>query len=183
MALSRAIEDKYRREVEAVAQQMADIMKDELRKAFLAQGHNHTGSAAKSIEEVITFSRSSTAIDILMNDYATIVNTGVTANRIPYRRGSGQRSSKYIQALIQYFKVKGLGEKEARGAAFATATKHKREGMPTRASSRFSSTGKRTGFLEVSRAEADKRLTTELENSLASALETTILEIAKQYRA
>lgn len=183
MALARAITEKYRREVEAVAQRMAEIMKAELESAFRAQGHNNTGAAVKSIEEILTFGRSSVAIDILMNDYTTIVNSGVSANRIPYQRGSGKRTSKYIQALIQYFKTKGLGDKEARGAAFATATKHKREGMPTRASSRFSQTGKRTGFLEVSRAGAEKRITEELENSLADALEATIFEIAKQYRA
>jgi hypothetical protein len=40
-------------------------------------------------------------------------------------------------------------DKEALGIAFAIASKHKREGMPTRSSARFSQTGKRTGFIET----------------------------------
>jgi hypothetical protein len=44
--------------------------------------------------------------------------------------------------------LRGLGSREALSAAFATAKKHKREGMPSRGSYAFSSNGRRTGFVK-----------------------------------
>ena len=66
-------------------------------------------------------------------DYMATINTGVTASRIPYSRGSGARSSQYIQGLTNYVKRRmGKSDKEAKSIAFAIASKHKKEGMPTK---------------------------------------------------
>jgi hypothetical protein len=78
------------------------------------------------------------------------LNAGIPGPRIPYSPGSGARHSKYIEGLKQYAKARmNASDKEALGIAFAIASKHKREGMPTRSSARFSQTGKRTGFIET----------------------------------
>ncbi len=132
--------------VNAIKETMIFIKK-EISEELERQGHKHTGKLISSIEDKISYISDSIIAQIYMNDYWIHVNEGVSANRIPYKRGSGAKTSKYIQALIEYFSHKGLTLEKAKGAAFATANKHKKEGMPTKSSRRFSQNGKRTGFL------------------------------------
>lgn len=142
------------------------ITQDGMRKTLRAQGHYNTGKLSESIVYSVTVRGESIFGIIEGPDYAVYLDSGVPASRIPYsgRTGSGG-TSQYIQGLIVYFKDRGLPTKEARNAAFATAAKHKREGMPTRASSRFSSTGKRTGFIRESVEDTQKKITDSLESS------------------
>lgn len=140
------------RMVEAVGYLM-QVVRDELAE----QGHTLTGRLSRSIQADITVSlRDGIAkADVYLEDYGLAVNNGVAAGRIPYnpnvRTGAG--TSKYIQGLISFFLKRGLTSENARGAAFATARKHAREGMPTRNSYRFSSNGRRTGFLEAAKTQ------------------------------
>ena len=126
---------------------ISDLIKQDISTKLKEQGHNNTGSLLNSISYKITQTADSIITDFYMNNYGNIVDFGVRANRIPYRRGSGAKKSKYIDGLINYFQSKGLSDAESKRAAFATATIHKRDGMPTKASSRFSKTGERTGFI------------------------------------
>ncbi len=126
---------------------ISDLIKQDISTKLKEQGHNNTGSLLNSISYKITQTADSIITDFYMNNYGNIVDFGVRANRIPYRRGSGAKKSKYIDGLINYFQSKGLSDEESKRAAFATATIHKREGMPTKASSRFSKNGERTGFV------------------------------------
>lgn len=178
MALSGQISKIYERALRDAVEKAGNVMKQELIRAFKAQGHNNTGKAVKSIEEQILQSGDKVLVNILMNDYVNIVDTGVKASRIPYSPGSGRRRSKYIQALIKYFRSKGLGN-ESKSAAFATARKHKREGMPTRASRRFSQTGKRTGFLQVSASRSEERMQGEVTQFMEDVYTKTIVEIGR----
>jgi len=129
------------------------VMKDlqgQLRKEVRGQGHVLSGNLVDSITyEVKTTPEGYTAV-MYAADYGIVVNMGVSAQHIPYsgRRGRGG-TSLYIQGLISYFERRGLPSREAKGAAFATAAVHKRQGMPTRASFRFSRNGRRTGFVET----------------------------------
>ena len=114
-----------------------------------AQGHELSGSSVKQMETVIREEIATIVIEGYIPDYMAINNQGVPANRIPYYPGSGRKTSKYIDGLIDYVKRRmGKSDKEAKGIAFAIASKHKLEGMPTKGSVRFSATGKRTGFIE-----------------------------------
>lgn len=126
---------------------ISDLIKQDISTKLKEQGHNNTGSLLNSISYKITQTADSIITDFYMNNYGNIVDSGVKANRIPYRRGSGAKKSKYIDGLINYFQSKGLSDAESKRAAFATANVHKQEGMPTKASSRFSKTGERTGFI------------------------------------
>lgn len=126
---------------------ISDLIKQDISTKLKEQGHNNTGSLLNSISYKITQTADSIITDFYMNNYGNIVDFGVRANRIPYRRGSGAKKSKYIDGLINYFQSKGLSDAESKRAAFATANVHKQEGMPTKASSRFSKTGERTGFI------------------------------------
>jgi len=81
-------------------------------------------------------------------NYGIIIEVGVPASKIPYsgRRNGGK--SKYIQGLIRFWQLKGLGEKESIRAAFATAAVHKREGMPSRGSYGYSRNGERKNWIK-----------------------------------
>lgn len=126
------------------------FIREKFRRQARAQGHFLTGALENSIVGTITITKTEAVLECTPLTYAWYVDRGVTPNRIPYGSGSGGGggTSKYIQGLISYFKLRGLDEKEAKRAAFATANKHKKEGMSTDASKRFSSTGKRNHFIE-----------------------------------
>jgi hypothetical protein len=102
-------------------------------------------------------------------------NTGVTAARIPYSPGSGAKTSKYIDGLIRYAKQRmGASDKEAKGIAFAIASRHKKEGMPTVASAKFSSTGKRTGFIEAALDSKEAEFEQIINDAVEEAITVTI---------
>ena len=123
---------------------ISDLMKQDISTKLKEQGHNNTGSLLNSIDFKAYQAADTIVSDFFMNDYWNKVNYGVSASRIP---GSGAKKRKYIDDLINYFLSKGYSDKESKSFAFATATIHKREGMPTKASSRFSKNGERTGFV------------------------------------
>jgi hypothetical protein len=140
-----------------------------------AQGHELSGSAVKQMETVITEEINAIVIEGLVPDYMAINNSGVTAARIPYTPNSGRPPSKYISGLIDYVKRRmGKSDKEAKGIAFAIASKHKKEGMPTKASVRYSSTGKRTGFIEQALDKSSPKFIELIENAITFSMEATI---------
>lgn len=140
-----------------------------------AQGHELTGSAVKQMETMIRFEINTLVIEGLVPDYMAINNQGVPANKIPYYPGSGNKTSKYISGLIDYVKKRmGKSDKEAKGIAFAIASKHKREGMPTKGSVRFSTTGKRTGFIEQALDKNSQKFIDLIEASIRFSVEATI---------
>ena len=132
--------------ITAIRAAMTDLQK-RLIAELRAQGHRLTGALEDSISfDVQTDGNTITAVMTAL-DYGLVMEFGVSASRIPYGGGSGG-TSKYIQGLVRFFTLRGLGSREALSAAFATAKKHKREGMPTRGSFAFSSNGRRTGFVQ-----------------------------------
>lgn len=140
-----------------------------------AQGHELTGSAVKQMETMIRFEINTLVIEGIVPDYMAINNQGVPANKIPYYPGSGRKTSKYIDGLIEYAKKRmGKSDKEAKGIAFAIASKHKREGMPTKGSVRFSTTGKRTGFIEQALDKNSQKFIDLIEASIRFSVEATI---------
>ena len=132
-----------------------------------AQGHELTGSAVKQMETMVKFEINTLVIEGLVPDYM--------ASRSPYTPNSGNKTSKYISGLIEYAKKRmGKSDKEAKSVAFAIASKHKREGMPTKASARFSSTGKRTGFIEQALEKNNQKFIELIEASIRFSVEATI---------
>lgn len=131
---------------------MEDVMRfivKKLRERSERQGHKLTGRLIRSMEFKVNVKSGVAVGDVYMEHYSQFLERGVRASRIPFSGRSGRGgTSKYIQALADYFKKRGVPSREVLRAAFATAYKHKREGMPTRASSRFSQdSGVRTGFI------------------------------------
>ena len=84
-----------------------------------------------SIDYSVNATVNSAFIEFTLLDYGMILNYGVPANRIPYSPGSGAKSSKYIDGLKLYAKLRfNANDKEAERIAFAIARKHKKFGMP-----------------------------------------------------
>lgn len=118
-------------------EKIAELTQSNLIEASVEQGHKLTGSLQSRIDYRITTTNDGYSIIITAPKYALYVNFGVSAGKVRYP----------IRVMVEYWRKRGLPEKEATRAAWATREKHKKEGMPTRASARFSKTGKRTGFI------------------------------------
>ena len=120
---------------------------------WIAQGHNLSGAFIEAIQSEVEQSGGNTIIswyDTTERGYGAILNRGVTHEKIPFSPGSGAKTSKYIAGLFRYVKLRMAvsDDKQALGIAFAIAYKHKKEGMPTKDSAIYSSTGRRIGFIE-----------------------------------
>lgn len=163
---------------------LGDFLTNALSKELVAQGHRATGRLAKSIEYEITSFRNTIALEISYLEYGRFVETGVSKERIPYGKKTGAKTSKYIQALIEWVKIKKLATGlEAVGLAFGIARKHKQEGMPTRGSYRFSSNGRRTGFqshtISANEDEINDILQDGLQAAVSAQLDILVANITK----
>lgn len=156
-------------------EQIASLAIQAVAIKWKAQGHNLTGKAIRELETRIVEKADSTIIEGYVIDYMATINEGVPASRIPYTRGSGARSSQYIRGLTDYVKRRmGKSDREAQKIAFAIASRHKREGMPTRASRRFSKTGKRTGFIEQALTDIEPELAQLIEQGVEKSINFVI---------
>jgi len=152
-------------------QEIDYLIKTAIAAEWKAQGHNLSGEAIRQIDSVVTRIAGGERIDYYILDYMAYNNSGVTAAKIPYSPGSGKKTSKYIAGLTEYVKKRmGKGDKEAQSIAFAIASKHKKEGMPTKASARFSSTGKRTGFIEAALEGVEPELARLIERGVEESI-------------
>ena len=116
-----------------------------------AQGHRATGKLIASVVAKVNATLNDIDVALSHLDYGIIVNSGVLASRVPFSRGSGAKTSQFIQALMAWIRVKGFAgglEKNVRSAAFAIATKMKKEGIPTRGSYRVAGNGRRTMWID-----------------------------------
>ena len=99
-------------------------------KEWQAQRHTLTGSLEASMREGDSVKVTQDGGNIIVEGYGRhywkFINFGVTPQQIKWPFAKAR-----ILGLTGYLKLKlGLGDKEARGMAYAVATKHKREGMP-----------------------------------------------------
>lgn len=156
-------------------EQIASLALQAVAIEWKAQGHNLTGKAIREMETRIVEKGNDTIIEGYVIDYMATINSGVNASRIPYTRGSGARSSQYISGLIDYVKKRmGKSDKAAQKIAFAIASRHKREGMPTKSSRRFSKTGKRTGFIETALEDIEPKLAELIERGVEESINFVI---------
>ena len=155
------------------ADKIGEIAVEAVKIELAAQGHKLTGALIDSVTYQVKETDKGAIIEGILLDYGIPVNTGVPASNIPFtlnnkgslkafKKANFRRStgvSKYIAGLqlfaILRFRVP---KKEALSIAFAIATKHKKEGMPTKGSKRFSSTGKRTGAIQEALSKIDAKI-------------------------
>jgi hypothetical protein len=144
-----------------------------------AQGHSLTGATINSITPSISYDNGTIALEAYGLSVIIFLDKGVSAANIPFSgaKGKGGGTSAYIQGLTRYAMLRfGLDEKKALGVAFAIATKHKREGMPTKASYQYSETGERLNAVEIVFKENKDKY----DHELGDAVDTMITEVFNQ---
>ena len=153
----------------------ADLLNDEIKKAFQEQGHHLTGMWEESLSAT---SYAPNEVEGWAMSYGAVVDAGVTPDRIPFGgesfhgtggvgiSGSGESetfhpTSKYIQGLFNFWKLRkpGISDKDALSLAFATAKVQKKEGMSTNASRAYSETGERQKFIEQAFIQGERIVT------------------------
>ncbi len=141
------------------------LIREALVKEIQNQGHTLDGTLENSIAGVILQDSKRSQLIGTMLFYGFILNEGVKPGRVPYGGAgarTGAKTSLFIDGLTQYFIKRGLDEKTAKSAAFATAQKMKKEGMPTAGSYRFSKTGQRKKFIDRVADRVDQKLDTQI---------------------
>jgi len=163
--------------IEAV-DKLLDFAAQKVRRELEDQGHRLTGSLIDSLKTEIRAKREAILGLVWLNEYFPYLEYPMSADRVPYSRVSGRKTSKVVAALQGYWRRRGLDAQEATRATFATLNKWKTEGRPTRQSFQYSRNGRRTGFLQYSiqqiEADADRVLGLEVENEVSRALVTAI---------
>ena len=114
-----------------LGEQVGEVVKKAVKQAFVIQGRSLTGALVNSIDYSVNATVNSAFVEFTLLDNGMILNYGVPPERIHYSPGSGAKSSKYIDGLKLYAKLRfNANDKEAERIAFAIARKHKKFGMP-----------------------------------------------------
>ena len=119
---------------------LAELLKEEMRQQLKIANHIMTGALSESIESRILSTIEGRKIEIWLNSYGIALDQGVPPDRIPFTEPSGRGGrSKYIEGLQRFAQLK-LGVTDNRkslGIAFAIARKHKKVGMPVKGPTQF----------------------------------------------
>lgn len=161
--------------------ELADFMVTDLKRELIDQGHVMTGRMRDSIDLLaIKASQGSVEAFVEMENYFGALDQGVRGSRIPFHPGSGRKTSKYIDGLVNFWMIKrGLSKEEATRAAFATAHKHKKEGMPSQSSWQFASNGRRLEF--ITRTIEESKHYDGFENNIQNQLEDVAERILDEF--
>jgi len=154
------------RDIKPILENVMQLMQTRFQVSLKAQGHVNRGNLSDSIKYTVEVSDLLGIGKMEIADYGIYVNVGVKAERINYP----------IQVMIDWWQDRGLSEREATSAAWATRAVHKREGMPTRASARFSDTGERLGFVEAAVEQSLEEIGALIENQYGSLIELNFSE-------
>lgn len=147
------------------------LLDTSLQKELRAQGHYLTGSLEASINGRIYPIAGGYEMRGYALYYGNILDEGVRPDRIPFELSGNGGTSQYIAGLIAFWRKRGLSPKEAKSAAFATAIKHKKEGMSTEASSKYSKTGFRNMFIKIVEKHTDRELDRRMDVGIESLVD------------
>lgn len=175
--------EEFIRQFKGQVARVNDVLIIQFQKKLKAQGHYNTGKLANSIYDEIDIIGTTIVSSFYYEDYGEFIDKGIAAGRIPYKRGSGAKSSKYIDGLVSFFKGKGLSETNSKRAAFATANAQTREGMPTRGSYAYSNDGTRTGFVNTVIFENSNLLDSLFDDAVAATFEVIFNDMIEKFQA
>ena len=116
-----------------------EIAQRGVKKELSDQGHRLTGGLIEGIDIEVAEQGDTVTGKLVGPDFAVYVDAGVRPERVRYP----------VRIMIEYFQKRGLPVKDATRAAWATRRIHQIEGIPTKASFRFSKNGRRTGFIKA----------------------------------
>lgn len=153
-------------ELRRIMNEAVEIIIREGREELIEQGHNASGRLIASFEGQVQEVANQFFAEISVNDYAIYLDTGVPAKSIPYSRGSGAKTSKFIQGLFewsQYVKP-GLPDSERRAFVFSVANSMKKQGSPTSGAYAFSRNGRRKGWTDETIRAAEESIARMIED-------------------
>jgi hypothetical protein len=163
---------------EMLGNEVGEIVLIALRNELEAQGHIMDGNLSKSIQYEVKAEATKAIIDFSFLEYGMVLNYGIKPNKIPYRQGSGAKTSKFIEGLKKFVEKKiGKSGKDAEGIAFAIAKKMKAEGMPTKKSYEHSSNGRRLDWIGEGLKEANPKVVEAINRILPEIIDTAFIQI------
>ncbi len=153
--------------------QVGKLIIASLQKELIGQGHQASGNLVNAFEQRTVKIPNGLALDILMDDYGTYVNNG--------RRSGGKKVP--INVLVEWIERKAItrGDKEVKSLAFAIQQAIHKEGSPTAGSFRFSSNGRRAGFIDFVIDHELGKAFDELEKEVFEDYDATISTIVKDF--
>ena len=131
------------------AKDISEVIISALVEEIKLQGHNDTGKLINSFESTETETGKKTTIEILFFNYGMFLNYG-------------RKPGSYVPFAVLFDWVKrrlNLSGLQARSATFAINQKIFKEGSPTKGALKYSSTGKRTQFIDDALKRKDKEIT------------------------
>lgn len=151
---------------------------------YIAQGHRLTGEFESTLEVILETEPIVKIIKGIGEHYAIFLDKGVTSDRIPFSGRSGKGgTSRYIEGLRRFAELRfNLSGREALSMAFAIAHTHKREGMPTSGSYRYSKTGLRTQFITDALEDSLPYIQMEIERWGGSRIESLLDNLIRNYQ-
>lgn len=181
---------KFTKQLDDLLAELINFLIKDLKSELKGQGYINSGKLYESMELEIKATSSGSIALLKLENYYRWVDQGVKAENIPYggsnggrnrRSGGGNGRSKFIEALIKFWKSKGLSENKAKSAAFATARKQKKEGRPTQASWRFAPNRRRLNFFTdtVEENKNTENFETKVEKLVAQKWETMFSNFEK----
>lgn len=153
-------------------EQIGNLTIAALKEVYRLQGHRVTGRLERSIVFETILTPEGATIRIFMEDYGITLDQGIKPSRIPFGKDTGAKSSKYIQGLKRWAEKRfGVSAKAALKIAFGVARVHKKVGMSTPKSRRFSKTGKRKGAISAALLETEEQQVQLVEKTLQASIE------------
>lgn len=140
------------------------LINQELRKEMVAQGHHLTGDMEDSLDANISKEGKADVMQGVAVLYTKFVNEGFPPEKASFKQ---------FPFLLEYFIKRGYpvastspGTLTAPALAAMTIRKWMKEGMPTQASKRFSSTGSRTNMIENAFVRAENKIDEVITNGI-----------------
>ena len=163
--------------------ELETLIKGAMIDELTQQGHVMTGSLLKSIQVKSTILSNKLVLEGSFFAYGRILENGVTAQNIPFGGSTGKKTSRYIQGLVEFVKLRRIetDNKKALGVAFAIAKTHKKEGMPTNNSflPKFTKNGRRLDWLEFALQNAEDAILEKLNKIFGDDFEGGIQNLLK----
>jgi len=147
--------------IETIYRGAQKIIEAGIRKESRDQGHYLTGAMEESLDAENRKEKGADILEGVAVKYTEYVNQGLPKE---------SASFKQFPFLVEYFKLRGLQEEEAKRAAAATIRVWQKEGMPTKASSRFSKNKKRQEMIEDAIKKVSERLNAYMSKSFDNAI-------------
>jgi len=161
---------------------LGEYLVSKLRRELIDQGHRLTGELIRSLEYRVRESGKTMIVEFLANEYGEKLNTGIPASQIPRYPSIGYL--RLVRELTAYVERRmGLRGGLAKNVAGRIVRAWGREGMPTRASYRFSKNNRRTGWVDVILKQEEEAINNMVREFVGQQMEVLFREFVAQKQA